>query len=117
MPGNLNEAIGGLITELPALVFSTRDPVINYLAPTALEKLVRLRTMLHQGRIAEARDLNERELGPTLEKLEDTLGELVERRVAPFEGWPTVTKVMELCREFQELHQSELQRTISDRQG
>jgi hypothetical protein len=107
--------IDEFIAELPGLVFTTRDPVINYLAPTALEKLARLRTSLRNGQYATATELVERELGPTLEKLEEVLGELVQRRVAPFEALPAVNRVMGLCREFLEVYRPELQRSVAHR--
>jgi len=103
-----------LIAELPELVF-TGDPVVNYLAPNALEKLVRLRTMIREGQFNVAAELVERDLAPTLAKLEDTLGELVERNVSPYKGMTAVNRVMNLCREFQEVHRPEFQRSVHDR--
>ena len=106
--------IGELIAELPGLLF-TGDPVVNYLAPNALGKLVRLRTFLREGQYAAASELVQRDLGPTLEKLEDMLAELVERNVAPFNGLAAVNKVIGLCREFQEVHRPQLQRSVTQR--
>jgi hypothetical protein len=112
MSADRDRIIGELIAALPRLVF-TGDPVVNYLAPNALEKLARLRTFLRDGYYAAAGELVERDLGPTLEKLEDVLSELIERKVAPFEGLAEVNKVMGLCREFQEVHRPELQRLVA----
>jgi hypothetical protein len=106
--------IGQLISELSGLVF-TGDPVVNYLAPNAIEKLARLRTLLGEGQYAAAIQLVERDLAPTLQKLEDVLGELVERNVSPFKDLPAVNKVMDLCREFQEVHRAEFERSVTER--
>ncbi len=106
--------INRLIAELPALLF-TGDPVVNYLAPNAMVKLVRLRTLLREGQYATASALVERELAPALQKLEDMLGELVERNIAPYTGMPAVPKVIDLCREFQEVHRPEFQRSPINR--
>ena len=107
--------INQLIAELPGLVFTTRDPVVNYLAPDTMEKVVRLRTMLRDGQSAAARELVERELVPRLEKLEEVMTELVERKVPPFEGLPAVGRVMALSREFREAYRSESQRPATQR--
>ncbi len=106
--------ISELIAELPGLVF-TGDPVVNYLAPNALQKLARLRMLLREGQYAAASQLVERDLAPTLQKLEDVLGELVERNVSPFNGLAAVKKVMDLCGEFQEVHRPEFQRSVTHR--
>jgi hypothetical protein len=106
--------INGLIAELPALLF-TGDPVVNILAPDALEKLARLRKLLRAGQTAAASELVERELAPALQKLVEMLGELVERNVAPYRGMPAVPRVIELCREFQEVHRPEFQRSAINR--
>ncbi len=106
--------INELIAALPALLF-TGDPVVNILAPDALEKLARLRKLLRAGQSAAASELVERGLAPALEKLEDMLGELIERNVAPYNGMPAVPRVIELCREFQEVHRPEFQRPAINR--
>ena len=105
--------INELIAELPALLF-TGDPVVNLLAPDALEKLARLRKLLRGGQSAAASELVEREIAPTLQKLQDMLGELVERQVAPYKGLPAVKKVMELSEEFREAHLPEFQRSATN---
>ncbi|HYB89584.1 MAG TPA: hypothetical protein VEC38_00925 [Candidatus Binataceae bacterium] len=98
-----------LISELPALVFTTGDPVINYLAPNALHKLANLETLRRTGQDDDAKRLIERDLRPTLAKLEEVLGELAKR--APALDMAAVGRVMTLCREFQEAHPPELERS------
>jgi hypothetical protein len=114
MLAECDRTIDELIAALPGIVF-TGDPVVNYLAPSALEKSVRLRTLLRGAQYLAAADLVERDLGPILQKLEDALGELVEHKVAPFEGSAAVKKVMELSREFQEVHRPELRNSVTHR--
>jgi len=93
------------MADLPGYVFTTGDPVINYLAPSALAKLAHLQALIRADRHEDARELIKRDLAPTLAKLEDALGELVERAASPFKGLDSVGKVMDLCRQFQEAGQ------------
>ena len=110
MSPDRDRLIDALIAELPGLVFTTGDSVINYLAPSALEKFVRLQALIRAGRNEEADELLKRDLAPTLAKLEDSLGELVGRTASPSKALDSANKVMLLCQEFQELHRPELER-------
>jgi hypothetical protein len=116
MPADQDKVIDDLTVELPALIFSTRDPVIDILAPRALQKLVRLRRRLRAGRTDDARKLTQHELVPALLKLRDMLGELVERRVAPFREWPTVPRVMNCAASFRKPIGRNCSARLSDRQ-
>jgi hypothetical protein len=106
--------INELIAQLPSLLF-TGDPVVNYLAPGALDQLVRLRSLLREGQYGAASLLVERDLAPTLQKLQEMLGELVERKIAPFKELPAVSNVMDLSEEFREVHLPEFRRPITGR--